>query len=561
MLQSVRCRILGVCAGAALVVLFGFVPAAGAATKYMLVDSARLASLPTSGSAYTSMKRTADDAMATMSLTTPTATSPWLPDYNGKGGATLAAALMYARTGDVRYRDFVIKVNRFVIGSEDGASTKGTSNADKMLATMRQISAYVLAADLVGMDPNVTGSRPGYTTSVWKTWLGALRTKPIGAGNCSTIVNCNLRAHNWGTWASAARTTIDVYLNDAADLAVAVGRLKLWLGESMTGTPWNKTQAFDASWACIPAGLPVAFVPVNGKSCGPEKDGIIVEDAARSAHAFSTWDQPSIDYSLHAYMAQLVAAVVLDRQGYDVWNWGDRALKRVMDRLNRIGAGVATGNNWSRTSHVSWIPRHFYNTDYPTIPAQPSDTLGYTDWLYGPSAATPPPPPPPPPPALVMGTDVAGAVWTRMTSNSKRASRFSFSAPAAAAVTTIKAHVDGRGATTGSQPVRGVIYSDSSGAPNKPLATSSQVTVSANQQAQWITLSFASPVRLTAGSYWLALHSGGSSAVARYAATTVSAALRHNTGTDAYSDGASNPFGGVSTDNKRMSIFAVGTPG
>ncbi|HEX8156190.1 MAG TPA: hypothetical protein VF526_02290 [Solirubrobacteraceae bacterium] len=353
------------------------------ASKYMLIDSARLALLPTSGAPYAAMKRTADDAMSRMSLTTPTATSPWLPNYGddtgiGKGAATLAAALVYARTGDDSYRDFVIRVNRFVIGSEDSASTNGTRDEDKLLATMRQISAYVLAADLVGMDPDAPGSRPGYTSTVWKTWLGALRTKSIGSGNCSSIVDCNLKATNWGAWASASRTTIDVYLDDSADLAVAVDRLKLYLGESMNGKPWVRSESFDPSWAC---GRSVRFTAVNGSSCGSGKDGIIVEDASRSGAPFPNWDRAGIDYSFHAYGAQLVAALLLDRKGYDVWNWGDRALKRIMDRLDRLG--VATGNGRPTATHVSWIARYFYNTDYPTVPARPSDTLGFTDWLYG----------------------------------------------------------------------------------------------------------------------------------------------------------------------------------
>ena len=577
MFGSTRRTVLGACAcaGAALAVLSGAAPAANAATDYMLIDSARLASLPTSGAAYSAMKKTADTAMTTMSLTTPTSTSPWLPNYGdnsgvGKGAATLAAALVYARTGDARYRDFVIRVNRFVIGSEDSASTNGTSSADKMLATMRQIGGYVLAADLVRMDPNVTGSRSGYTSTAWKKWLGALRTKSIGSGNKSSIVVTNNNsATNWGAWASASRTAIDVYLNDTADLAAAVGRLKLYLGESTTGTPWVKSTSYDASWVCNASGS-AQFTAVNPSSCGSGKDGIIVEDASRSAAPFPSWGKKGIDYSFHAYGAQLVAALLLDRKGYDVWNWGNRALKRIMDSLNRLGA--ATGNGRSTATHVSWIPRHFYGASYPTAPARASDTLGFTDWLYGAAAspaspapaAVPSPAPSPVSPVsakLIMGKQVVGTVWTGLTSNAKRASRVSFSAPAKANVTAVKAYVDGRGATTGNQPLRGVIYSDSATGPATPVATSSAVTVSAGQAAGWVTLSFASPVRLTAGSYWLGLHSGGTGKVARYAAATVSNALRYGTVADSYSDGASSPFGGTSLDSKQMSIVAIGAAG
>jgi len=39
-----------------------------------------------------------------------------------------------------------------------------------------------------------------------------------------------------------------------------------------------------------------------------------------------------------------------------------------MDRFDRLG--VATGNGRSVVSHVSWIARHFYGTDYPPVPAR-----------------------------------------------------------------------------------------------------------------------------------------------------------------------------------------------
>ncbi len=374
----------------ALIVLAICAPASGAsaATNYMLIPRERLLALPTTGTSYTYMKQRADAAMTYMSLSTPTTTSPWLPNYNGSGSVTrpgvqtLAAALVYARTGDVRYRDFVIRANRFVIGTEDSASNDGTSFAGKELAVSRNIGAYVLAADLVGMDPNSTGSRPGYTSTVWRTWLGALRTKLIGGsvGSCESMVRCNNeRAHNWGTFASAARVSIDIYLGDQTDLTVAVSRLKRWLGESMEGAQWKTTGDFDLTYACVPPNL--TWTAVNRSSCGTQKDGMIVEDISRSALPFFTYDNTGLGYAMEAYQSQLFAAILLERQGYDVFNWGDQALRRVMDWLQREGKPF--GTNSSVEKHVSWIPRFFYGKTYSTTPAGMGRTLGFTDWLYG----------------------------------------------------------------------------------------------------------------------------------------------------------------------------------
>jgi len=150
-------------------------------------------------------------------------------------------------------------------------------------------------------------------------------------------------------------------------------------------------------------------------------------------------------------------------------------------------------------------------------------------------------------------------VWTALSASKKRASRFSF-ASGSASVTSIQAYIDGRGATSGSQSVRAVIYSNNStGLPSTLLASTNTVTIIAGQAAQLVTFSFSSPVQLAAGSYWLGLHSGGTTAVARYAASTVSNALRFNTKSDAYSDGASSTFGSADLDNKQMSIAAMGT--
>jgi len=154
----------------------------------------------------------------------------------------------------------------------------------------------------------------------------------------------------------------------------------------------------------------------------------------------------------------------------------------------------------------------------------------------------------------VMGPTSPGAVWTRLTANAKRASAAWLTQPAD--IARLRAYLDGKGATSGSARVRGVIYADTSGAPGMLVAQTAEATVRAGRSAAWINLRIAAPIRLTPGMYWLGLHSTGSGIVARYAATTASAALRVNS--DAYSDGAAGLFGPSSTDSKRMAMHAIG---
>ena len=211
----------------------------------MLISGERLASLPTSGDAWEYMLGKADDALANLNLDEgdPDPKSPWLPNYNGEAPVqrpatqTLAMALVYARTGETDYRDKVIEACRFLIGTEDETSTDGTALSDRMLASARQVAAWVLAADLVDMDPTVTGTRTGYTSVQWDEWLLELRDKETStASSGRAISQCNNeQAHNWAAYCSAARTAIDIYLDDDADLAETVDNLKRYLGDRSIG--------------------------------------------------------------------------------------------------------------------------------------------------------------------------------------------------------------------------------------------------------------------------------------------------------------------------------------
>ena len=83
---------------------------------------------------------------------------------------------------------------------------------------------------------------------------------------------------------------------------------------------------------------------------------------------------------MEALQGSLFAAVLLDRAGYPVWDWGDQALRRAMDWLNRHGK--PQGNGSSVEKHETWIVNRFYGTNYPNQPAGMGRTFGFTDWLY-----------------------------------------------------------------------------------------------------------------------------------------------------------------------------------
>jgi hypothetical protein len=158
--------------------------------------------------------------------------------------------------------------------------------------------------------------------------------------------------------------------------------------------------------------------------------------------------------------------------------------------------------------------------------------------------------------STVLGSAQAGGVWTAASKDSKRVSAFTLAGSTAVDLASLSAYLDGRAGTTGSQPVRAVVYADAGGAPGALVARSADVTIAAGRAAGWVSLPLAAPARLAPGTYWLGLQSGGTTAVARYAAAPAAGALRY--GADAFADGPAAAFGAASTDAKALSMFAVG---
>jgi hypothetical protein len=82
-------------------------------------------------------------------------------------------------------------------------------------------------------------------------------------------------------------------------------------------------------------------------------------------------------------------------------------------------------------------------------------------------------------------------------------------------LTGLLAYLDGRGATTGSQQVRMVVYDTDRGAPVNPIAISDVVTIAAGTAPGWVRFRV-DPTGLHGGSeYFLMLHTGDTGGVAR----------------------------------------------
>ena len=113
------------------------------------------------------------------------------------------------------------------------------------------------------------------------------------------------------------------------------------------------------------------------------------------------------------------------------------------------------------------------------------------------------------------------------------------------------------GSKSGSELVKGVIYSDSAGRPAALLGVTSERVFQSTSAAGWYDLPFGAPVSLTAGRYWIGTISGGTARVAslRYATSSASRAYNSNS----YTSGPTNPFGTPSVDGELMSVYATYT--
>ena len=326
------------------------------AVDYLLMSGAELHALPTSGPAWDALVEVADGPLGT----------PDLSDQESQHGVrTLAAGLVYARTGDATYRDRA----RTAILDAIGTEREGASNS--VLALARQLGSYVLAADFIQLS--------GDDDRTFRAWLSEIRTRDLGGhGRWHSLVQTHADSiNNWGAFAGASRIAASLYLGDDADVSRAVRILRGFLGDRAAWRRWQPLDRHDAEWSCNPA----VFVPLNPPCVrsGIDLDGAIVADVSRSGALRWPPGRTGLLYTNESLQALALQAELLRIAGNDAWEWSDRALLRAARFLER-----AEGWNLTPVSHhLPWLFNARYDLDLPTQPAGIGRLIGYTDWLYG----------------------------------------------------------------------------------------------------------------------------------------------------------------------------------
>jgi hypothetical protein len=330
-----------------------------AQTSGIWISAEELAQLPVSGPAWQNLKDEADKSTGTPNLSN---------QDDPTNVRVLAKALVYARTGTESYRNDVIDACMDAIGTEEGGRT---------LALGRELAAYVISADLVGL--------PSDKDAVFRTWLASVRNKTLQG---RTLISTHEdRPNNWGTHCGASRAAVAVYLNDTVELANCAEVLKGYLGDrnSYAGFAYG-----DLDWQADPSN-PVGINPQGATKNGHSIDGVLPDDQRR-AGGFS-WPPPKENYVYEGLQGALAQAIILSRAGYDVWNWEDQALLRAFQWLHNEANFPAEGDD-------TWEPHvinHYYGTNFPApVPSNPGKNVGWTDWTHGGSSATGNLPPAPP---------------------------------------------------------------------------------------------------------------------------------------------------------------------
>ena len=153
-----------------------------------------------------------------------------------------------------------------------------------------------------------------------------------------------------------------------------------------------------------------------------------------------------------------------------------------------------------------------------------------------------------------FGTTTIGASIDAASQDFKEVSKYT---AVSGSVLKLTGYVSGLGKSTGSQPMRAVIYANNGGSPGALLGVSNQVLITAGQAWSWIDFTFPSPVSVSAGTVWMGYIGGATDDLTQLRYDTLAGDLRYNFNTGGFAAGATNPFGASTSSNKHYSLYAT----
>ncbi len=341
-------------------------PATPIAGDYALIPRAELMSKPTSGAGWDFLTRQADSVWEAPDLSAPNTKNP---------GRVLAAALVYARTGDLSYRDKVIAAVRQLPGTE--------ASADIVLPLARNLFGYVMAADLVGM-PLDTVTANGQT---WQEFLRGARDLEF-PGNTRWLTlekTAGDTAGNWNAYALSSHLAVSIVLGDEAAVARDITIFRRFLGDTTSPWPAFKPTSGHAwngngsTWDMTPT----LQRGINPAVPGDRRSGAIIIDVSRHT-VYPSVRCCTVDLAGRAYTEEsldglLAVAMVLKARGSDFTDFEDQALRRAYEFL--LANGGPSG--YSNGRYLAPAINAWYGTSHDTSDGDSiARHLGFGGWLF-----------------------------------------------------------------------------------------------------------------------------------------------------------------------------------
>lgn len=289
---------------------------------------------------------------------------------------TFAVALVYARTGDDVYRDKAAQAIRATMGTEHTGLLDGPGSSQGATAESlgRNLASYVIAADLIGLE-----RYDSTLDAEFQAWISGLLNESWEDG--SLVAVAEQRPNSIGRTAAASRAAVAAYLEDPNELERAARVFKGFLGDRQTYAGFNFGN--DLSWQHIQL-RPVGVNPAGARKDGFSIDGALPE-AMRRGCSFQVPPCPTTS-PWGSLQGIVVEANILHRQGYDAWNWEDRAVLRAVQFLHNLQQTYPESQWWATGDDrwVPWVINDVYGADFPTEETRMGKNMGWTDWTHAP---------------------------------------------------------------------------------------------------------------------------------------------------------------------------------
>lgn len=389
-----------------------------------------IAQLPMSGTAWNNVRTRAADPFDLGSDTrAPDYPNPW--NQNSYAGTlALAKALVYARlmAADpedpeaAQLREEVVQAIVAIMTLNPNDCGNFQPEDCNALGFSRKLASWVIAAELIGL-----GLRDGYVKFSFDSWLdwvvdfSSPNWDDAGCGAGRSLRVCHQkRPNNAGAMACASRVARAIYRGDFEDMDRAATVLRGFLGdraaynENGSGDP-NDGEGFnynvDLSWQCNES----APVGINPKDCVKEAipgnpasafsvDGVIPEDQRRGFCANEPGgsfpcgcpdsclgdgqDPSAIENHVEGAIQGITSCIwMLRRQGYDAFEWSDRAMLRSMEWTYDV-ADLPIRDN-APGEWVVHLINYIYGVGFGAaddpLAENPPDgrNLGWADWTHG----------------------------------------------------------------------------------------------------------------------------------------------------------------------------------